>query len=211
MRVRADGAIGRHAVATELGGLHQRQRRDPGFRCRVRGLADTPEQARSAARVHDASRDGSPGLRAIAPVRGGMSARSKMTLEVYPHHRVPLVLFCIGEHPVANEAGVVHDDVQITELVESSANEASGTVPVSDVVTVCDRDAARGADLVDDLLSRAAARARPVELDAEVVDDDLRALRAERERMRATEPPRSAGDDDDTVVADPHRPGTVPA
>ena len=55
-------------------------------------------------------------------------------------------------------------------------------------------------------------RARAVELDAEVVDDDRRALAGELERVGPPEPAPRAGDDDDAPVADPgpvassHRP-----
>ena len=58
-----------------------------------------------------------------------------------------------GEHPVAQEAGVVDEHVEPAERVDArSATSRCGAVPVGDVVGVGDRLAAGRADLVDDLL-----------------------------------------------------------
>ncbi|GAA0938221.1 hypothetical protein GCM10009574_053590 [Streptomyces asiaticus] len=60
---------------------------------------------------------------------------------------------------------------------------------------------ARGPDLLDDPLGRALRRPGAVRGHAEVVDDDLRALGGEGERMRPPEAAARSGDDGDAPVA----------
>ena len=83
--------------------------------------------------------------------------------------------------------------------------EALAALPVGDVVGVGDGLAAHGLDLVDDLLAPA-VRSSPDAVDgaAEVVDDDLGALRREQQRVLAADAPAGAGDDRDASVECTH-------
>ena len=119
--------------------------------------------------------------------------------------RVPLVLFHVHEHPVAQDAGVVDEDVEPAERVDRVLDEAAGAGEVGDVLAVGDGLAARGLDLGDDLLRRRQVGALAGERAAEVVDDDLRAGRGERERVRAADAAPGAGDDRDLAREVRHR------
>ena len=77
-----------------------------------------------------------------------------------------------------------------------------GALPVGHVVAVDDGLAAGRHDVVDHLLRRGHRAARAVELGADVVDDDLRALAGELERVTAADAAPRAGDDDDAPLAD---------
>ena len=74
--------------------------------------------------------------------------------------------------------GVVHEHVQVAEGLDREVDEALRALPVGDAVGVGDGFAAHRVDLVDDLLRGRAVLALAVHVAAEVVDDDLRALRA---------------------------------
>ena len=73
------------------------------------------------------------------------------------------------------------------------------------VVVVRDGFAAAALDDVDDLVGRRLVGALAGVRAAEVVDDDLRALRRELERLAATDAPPRTGDDRDLAVEQPHR------
>src|SRR6202035_3741523 len=90
-------------------------------------------------------------------------------------------------------------------------DEAGGAVPVGDVVAVGDGGTAGALDLVDDGLRGARVASGAVAVDPEVVDDDLRALAGELERMGSTEAASRAGDDGDSPLTDSHAAGTVTA
>ncbi len=84
------------------------------------------------------------------------------------------------------------------------STSACAAVPVGDVVAVRGGFAAGGADLLDDRVRGRVVSSAAVELDAEVVDDDLRALAGQLERVGATQPAARAGDDGDATLTDPH-------
>ena len=90
------------------------------------------------------------------------------------------VLGHVHDHPVAEDPGVVDEDVEAAELVDRLLHHAAGAREVGDVVAVRDGLAARGLDLLDDLLRRRCVGSVACEPAAEVVDDDLRARGRER-------------------------------
>ena len=89
-----------------------------------------------------------------------------------------------------------------SNAVDGGGDDAAGALEVGDVVAVGDRLAARRADLVDHLAGRPGAAAGAVELAAEVVHHDPRALPGELERVGPTEPAPRSGHDHDAPVAD---------
>ena len=111
----------------------------------------------------------------------------------------------VDEHAVAEDAGVVHDDVERAERGDRRFDDVRRGVEVGDVVGVGDRLAAERADLLDDLVHRLVGCARAVGRATEVVDHDLGALACECQCVRAAEAPTRSSDHDDSSVADTHR------
>ena len=127
-----------------------------------------------------------------------------MALQVHAHDAVPLLLAHVDDDAVAEDAGVVHEHVEVAERVDGLLDEPASAVPVGDVLPVDDRLAAHGADVVDRLLGGRGVGAATLLVAAEVVDDDLGALAREEERVLPTEPPAGAGDDGDPTVQCTH-------
>jgi hypothetical protein len=118
---------------------------------------------------------------------------------------VPLRLVHVEEHPVAQDPGVVDEDIQAPELVVRLVDHLLRGVPIGDVAAVRDGFTAHGFDLVHDRLSNVRGVAGVVALLAEVVHDDLRTLACELERVTTSDAAAPAGDDDDTSFADTHQ------
>ena len=121
----------------------------------------------------------------------------EVALEVDADDRVPLVLGHREDHPVAQDARVVDEDVQLAERGDRQLDQFPGLFVVGHVTDVGDRAAARRADLVGDLLGGAGRRLAgtvPARL-AVVVDDDGRAEPGEFQRLGPAEPAARAGDD----------------
>ena len=123
-----------------------------------------------------------------------------MTLQVHLDDRVPLLFGHVDEHPVAQDARVVDEDVEIAERLDRGVDEALRTFPVGDVVAVDDRLATTGADLLDHLLSRGDVGPGAVVRRAEVVDDDLGTFGGEVQGMLAADAAPGAGDDRNASV-----------
>jgi hypothetical protein len=106
----------------------------------------------------------------------------------------------VRQHAVAQDPGVVHEDVQVAECLDRLVDHPSGTVEVGDVVVVGDGLAAGRLDLVDDLLGGCGVGTGAVPAAAAVGDDDLRAIRGEQQRVLAADPAASACDYGDAVL-----------
>jgi hypothetical protein len=85
--------------------------------------------------------------------------RGEVALEVHGDDGVELVLARVGDHPVADDAGIVHQNVQAAEGFDGGCDQAGRLVPVGDVGSVGDGFPAGRGDLVDHGL-RGAAPAR---------------------------------------------------
>ena len=147
---------------------------------------------------------GCAGLGLLPPVRGGVLRGRERALEVHRDHRVPLGLFHVGEHAVAQDAGVVDERVEPAERVDRALDHAARAGEVGDVLAVGDGFAAHRLDLLDDFHRGAERPAVAVHVAAEVVDDDLGALGGVGQRVLAADAPSRSGDDDDAAVADTH-------
>src|SRR5439155_23599458 len=119
--------------------------------------------------------------------------------------RVPLLLGHVDEHPVAQDAGVVDEDVEAAKALHGRVDQALGTLPVGHVVAVGDSLAARGADLFDHLAGGTGRRTAAVDLGSQVVDDDLGALAGILQGVAPADAATGAGDDDDAAVTDSHQ------
>ena len=111
--------------------------------------------------------------------------------------RVPFLLGHVGQHAVAQDAGVVDDDVQIAERLDRRVDQALRALPRRHTVAVGDCLAAHALDLLHDLLGRAEIAARTVDRGAHVVDHHVGAVGREAEGVFAPDAPAGAGHDGD--------------
>src|SRR5262249_40188622 len=100
----------------------------------------------------------------------------------------------------AQDAGVVHDDVDAAERVECRLHDRLAVLGCSDGVRVRDCLAAGGLDLVDDLLGGRRTATGAVDRAAEVVHDDERAPAREQLCVLAAETATGTGDDCNPAV-----------
>lgn len=87
---------------------------------------------------------------------GGEVGGVEVALEVDADDRVPLVLAHREDHPVAQDARVVDQDVELSVGGDGQLHEFSRLFVVGDVSEVGGRPAARRTDLGGDLLGGAA-------------------------------------------------------
>jgi hypothetical protein len=120
---------------------------------------------------------------------------------VDPHDVVPLGEGHVRERPVAQDAGVVDEDVEPAELLDRRGDQSLGPRLVGDVVAVHHGLPAERPDVVDDLLRGPDRGPGAVNFGAEVVDDHIGPLAGELERMLTPDAPAGAGDHDDTTLA----------
>jgi hypothetical protein len=172
---RCDG-VDAHAVAAELGGGGEREADDSGLGRRVRRLADEAEQPRGRRRVHDLSVDGASRLGLVAPPPARGLGHEHRADHVDLEHRPPLVGRRAQQQSAAQDAGVVHDDVEPAPRVDGELHHGAGVVGVGDVAVRRHRLAARGADLGRHVVGRTGRRTGAVGLDAEVVHHHARSV-----------------------------------
>ena len=127
-----------------------------------------------------------------------------MALQVDAYHGVEVGFVHLEAHPVAQEAGIVDDDVEIAERVDRPLDQRTGTVPGGDVVPVGDGGAPGGGDLVDDGLRDRTVGPATVGRGPEVVDHDPGALGSEEHRLAPADAPSRPGDDGDLAVQVSH-------
>ena len=128
-----------------------------------------------------------------------------MTLQVDRDHGVPLAFGHVHQHAVAEDSGVVDQDVEAAEVVDRLCDHPFRAGEVGHVLVVRGSLAPGGSDLVDDLLRGRCVVTLAGELAAEVVDDHRRARGGERERVRAADAAAGAGDDRDLAREVGHR------
>ncbi|GAB2807804.1 hypothetical protein GCM10022221_01350 [Actinocorallia aurea] len=131
-----------------------------------------------------------------------MPERGEVALEVDADDVVPFGLAHRDQHPVADESGVVHQDVEAAEGLHGGADQPRGAVPARDVVAVGDGLAAEVLDLGHDRFGDVAGAPAAGEGGAEVVDDDLGALPRELQGVFAADPASGPGDDDDPAFTE---------
>ena len=110
---------------------------------------------------------------------------------------VPVLRRHLLERRVAQDPGVVHDDVDPLPRVERRLNDLRA---VLNGVVVGNGFSARFLDLVDDLVRRGGRLAVTVSRAPQVVHDDLRAARREEQCVRAAQSVAGPRDDGDPSV-----------
>ena len=102
---------------------------------------------------------------------------------MHANHGVPLFLSHVDDGAVAQNAGVVDQDVQPAKLLDGRSHQALGTCPIGHVVGIGHGLPAHGLDLVDHRLRRPRPSALPIARAAQVIDHHLGALARELQRV----------------------------
>ena len=133
-------------------------------------------------------------------LRGELGHR-EVTLEVDVDDDVPLLFGHVEDHPVAQDAGVVDQDVQPAEVVQGLLYHPLAGGHVGDRVVVGDGVAAGVLDRGHHLVGRRRLTVQFAALRAAVVvDHHPRALGSQQERMSASDPASGAGHNRDAAV-----------
>ena len=85
-----------------------------------------------------------------------MVGRTEVAAEVDADHVVPLALGHVDDEAVAEDAGVVDEDVDVAVRLDRRVDQRAGALPVGGVAAHADRLAPGGPDLGGDLLGRVA-------------------------------------------------------
>ena len=196
-----DGVDG-DAVAAQLARGDDGEGGDAGLGRAVVGLADVAVDARRGAGVDDAALDRPADLLAlVAPVGRGVARGRERALQVHLDHGIPLALVHVGEHAVAQDAGVVDEDVEPAEMRDRRVDHRLGALPAADVLAVGDRLAAGLLDRGDDLAGGRGVLARAVHPGADVVDHHLGAVRRQQQGMLAADAASRTRDDRNPTLA----------
>ena len=202
---RRGDAVALHPVAGQLLGADLAEGGDPGLGRAVVGLPRVGEQPRRRRRVHEVARLRDAGLVLLPPVGRRPAGRGEVALEVDVDDGVPLLLGHVDDDSIAQDAGVVDEDVEVAEGLDGRVHEALRALPRRDAVAVRDGLPAHGDDLVRHLLGRGAVAAGAVGGAAEVVHDDLRSLPGEQQRVLAADAAPGPRDDRYPSVQCTHR------
>src|SRR5207244_11105437 len=121
--------------------------------------------------------------------RERVAAAVPAALQVHGDDRVELLLAHVDDRPVADDPGVVHEDVAASPGVEGGLDDVARRREVGDGVVARHRLAAERGDLLAHASRRVRVRAAPAEVTADVVDDDPRALARQGEGDAAADAP----------------------
>ena len=196
MRVAATGqtTLDRMPALAPSIAMHVGQPDEAHLRGAVVGLAEVAEDA-GVGRGEDEP--------AVAVLLHDLERRLRdveRALEVDVEHGVEVVPGQLRERLVAQDAGVVDDDVDLAERVDRGLDDALAALGGGHRVVVRHGVAAGGLDLVDDLLRGCVVAALAVDRAAEVVDDDLRAAARHLEGVGPAQPAAGAGHDRDPAI-----------
>ena len=133
-----------------------------------------------------------------------MAGRVEVALEVHRDDGVPVGLVHVEDHLVAEDAGVVDDDVEPAERLDRLVDHRPRAGERRDVAGVGDRLTAPATDHVDDGLGDGLVGALTARRAAEVVDDDLGPGIGQLHRVPAPDAVPSASDDGHLAIEDSH-------
>ncbi|SVJ66376.1 Uncharacterised protein [Klebsiella pneumoniae] len=145
-------AIRTHVVALHVEGDGFAQGDDAQLGRGIIGLAEVADQPGSAGHVYEGA--GLLGTEAF----GGGPADEEAAVEMDIDHRQPVVGAHLVEDRIAQDASVVHHDIQTPETVHGAFDDTPRAVPVGDAVGVDQTFAASLADQAKGLFGR---RGRP--------------------------------------------------
>ena len=187
-RARRDRVRG-HAVAAEVAGEAAGHADDAGLRRAVVRLPGVAAEAGDGGEADDAAEA------LLAHEHGGRLGDVVVAVQVDGDHVTPLILGHVEDHAVAQDAGHVDHDVDAAVGVEGLLDHALAALDRGDGVVVRLRVPAGGFDLPRDLIGRALVAAGAVHVHARVVDDHVRAQRAQQQRDLTADAASGAGED----------------
>ena len=117
--------------------------------------------------------------------------------QVHVEDEVEVLLAHVEQRLVAQDAGVVHQHVDVAVLVQRGPDQAVRAFARRDAVVIRGRLAARRFDVGDGLVSHLAALAAAMAVRPEIVHHHLRAFVREGERVLAADAAAGSGDDRD--------------
>ena len=138
----------------------------------------------------------------LAEMAGDGAAHGERAVQMDRDHVGPVRPAHAVENLVAQDAGVVDEDVDAAEGVERGFHDLVGVRRIADRERGGDCLTAGLLDLVRHLLRRTGVAAGAVERSADVIDQDLRALLRQQECDGAADAATRAGDDGDFSVDD---------
>ena len=193
LRARHD-AVGRHAVLAEIPGHDLGEAADSCLRGAIVGLACETDQARFRAEGDDAAA-------LLLPEQNGcVLDQRERALEVDGDHVVPFFFGHVEDHPVSQDSGCGHDDVQAAKLVYGLLDQTLAGRHLRDRVSVGRGFAARGANRRRGLFGRTGRFAAAVDRAAHIVHDDFCAEFAKLESDGLAYPTSGAGNDRDAAL-----------
>ena len=133
----------------------------------------------------------------LAEMRGAGAAHGEAAVQMHVDHVRPVRPAHAVEDAVAQNAGIVDEDIDAAEGIERRLDDLVGIAGLADRQRRGDRFAAGFLDLVDDGLRRAGIGAGAVEARADIADDDAGAFLRHQERDAAPDAAPRAGDDGD--------------
>src|SRR5262249_42093308 len=169
----------------------EREPHEARLRGAVVRLPEVPAQAGAGDDVDDAA------VLLLLHDRERVPAAVEAAVEVHLQHRVEVVGLHVGEALVAQDAGIVDEDVAASPPIERRLHDPAGALVLGDAVVVGDALTAERRDLLADLGGRIGGGAAAAHVAADVVHDDLRTLTRERECDAASDAPARTGDDGD--------------
>jgi hypothetical protein len=113
--------------------------------------------------------------------------RRKRSLKVHLDHRIPLVLGHIRQHAVAQDAGIVDEDIEPAEGVDGLLDHGLRALPIAYIGRIGDSRAAGLLDGVHYGRGCSCIGARAIDAGADVVDHDLGAMGRKQEGVLASE------------------------
>jgi hypothetical protein len=133
-----------------------------------------------------------------------MSSWRKGAFEMHIDDGIPLVFGHVRQHPVAQNAGIVHQNMQHAKVLDGLVHHVGGTIPTRDIISIGNCLATHRLDLGDNLLCCCQVATLAVSGASHIVDYDLGALASELDRVTTSDPTACAGHDDYLVVTDSH-------
>ena len=104
------------------------------------------------------------------------------------------------EGSVAQDAGVAHQTVNSTELLQGGLDDVFRTRSIGDAVVVGDRPSTGRGDLGHHLIGHRRTGTGAVTGTAEIIDHDAGALFGQGQRVLAAQSTSRTGDDDDSIL-----------
>ena len=124
----------------------------------------------------------------------------KRTAQVHIEDRVEIIGRHLLQRSPANDACVVHEDVQPAVVLERRFDDRPTARGRCHGLRACHRVTSGLRDLGDHVCGRRRVGAVAGQTPAGIVDDDLRPARREQQRIRAPQAAATAGDDGDAIV-----------